>query len=179
MMIDLFNSPIVASIPLLFLGFVMTIKLMLGAMVISLVLGLLFGILRCNALQITLLKECISAYVFIVRGIPMYIHVLIVYFVIPELIGINFSAFVASIIALGIYFSAYITEIVRCGINTISIGQWNACKLLGYSTFQALRWIIIPQAMYNVIPALSNELDALIKSTSVLSAIGVLELTHA
>ena len=173
------NSPIISSIPLLFSGFVMTLKLMLGSVIISLAIGILFGILRCNALQITPFKQCISVYVFIVRSIPMYIHVLIMYFVIPQLIGINFSVYVASIIALGIYFSAYITEIVRCGINTISIGQWNACKLLGYSTLQSLRWVIAPQSLYNVLPALSGELDALLKSTSVLSTIGLLELTNA
>lgn len=112
------------------------------------------------------------------RGIPVYIQLLIAYFALPQLLGINISPFTAAILALGICSSAYVTEIVRAGINAIPDLQWDACYVLGYNRLQTLWYIIIPQVWRIVLPALANECDAILKSTSILSSIGILELTR-
>jgi polar amino acid transport system permease protein len=95
----------------------------------------------------------------------------------PDLIGINISAFTAAIMALGICSSGYVTEIVRGGINSIAVGQWEAAYTLGYTQGQTVRYIIVPRMLRIVLPALSNELEALLKSTAILSTIGWMELT--
>ena len=163
---------------LLLQGLNMTIQLWLGSLMIGLSLGTLFGILNCDRLKGRLLAPFISAYVFITRGVPIYVQVLISYFVLPELLGINLSPYVAAIIALGMCSAGYVTEIVRGGINAIASGQWEACQVLGYSKTATLQHVIMPQMFANVLPTLANELESIIKSTAILSAIGVMELTR-
>jgi ABC-type amino acid transport system permease subunit len=115
--------------------------------------------------------------VLLIRGTPLFVQVLIFYFALPEALGISLSPFAAGVIALGINASAYVSEIVRCGINSIPIGQWEAAYALGYRPSQLLQSVILPQMLRNVLPALTNEMTALIKETSILMAIGVSELT--
>jgi ABC-type amino acid transport system permease subunit len=103
--------------------------------------------------------------------------VLIVYYALPELIGISFSPFIAGILALGLNSTAYISEIVRGGINAIPEGQWEAAYVVGLNPWQTLRGIILPQMIRMTLPSLTNELTALIKETSILMMIGVAELT--
>lgn len=169
-------SPLAAA-PLFLKGLLMTIKLWISSASISLLVGVCLGILNSAQLQNRLGSLLISSYVFVLRGVPLYVQVLIVYFVLPDLIGINLSPFLAAVIALGLCSSAYTAEIVRCGVNAIPKGQWDACFVLGYTTLQTLRAIIIPQMVRNILPALVNELELLIKGTAILSTIGVLELT--
>jgi polar amino acid transport system permease protein len=99
------------------------------------------------------------------------------YFTVPYALGIPLNAEQASIIALGLCSAGYVGEIIRGGINTLPSGQWLAAKAVGYSPCAILRYIILPQAIAHVIPALANECIQVVHATSVLSAIGTTELT--
>jgi len=167
------------GLPLLLQGFFMTIKLWLGAALLSGGLGITLGVLSSDRISGLFIRRIITLYVFVVRGIPVYVQVLMVYFVLPELLGINFSAFTAAILALGICSSGYVAEIVRSGFNAIGSGHWGACFVLGYTRWQAVWYVILPGVVRIIIPALANEQESLMKSTAILSSIGLLELTRA
>jgi polar amino acid transport system permease protein len=96
----------------------------------------------------------------------------------PTMLGINIPGFLAANLALAFCSSGYTAEIVRAGINTIPAGQWEACLTLGYSLSAALRGIILPQTIRNILPALFGEFEQLLKSTSLLATIGITELTR-
>ena len=119
----------------------------------------------------------LNSFVWIIRGTPLFVQVLIVYYALPEVIGISLSPFTAGVIALGINSMAYISEIVRGGINAIPEGQWEAAYVIGLKPWQTLQGIILPQMLRINLPSLTNELTALIKETSILMVIGVAELT--
>lgn len=167
-----------SSLPLLFQGAVMTTKILLAAGTLSSVLGFIFGVCTSRELKRATFSSCIEAVMFILRAVPFYVQLLLVYFVLPDLLGIDFDVFNASWIALGICSSGYVAQAIRAGINSIAKEQWEAAKTLGYSTTASIRYIIFPQMIRNSLPALTNELDAMVKSTAILSSIGLLELTR-
>ncbi len=166
------------SLPLLVQGVQMTLKVLLSAACLSFVLGLFFGVLSCRRLRIPILTPVIEGITFVFRAVPFYVQLMIVYFVLPDLLGFNFAPFPASVLALGLCSSGYIAQIVRSGINAISASQWEAAFTLGYSKLQSLRFIILPQMVRHTLPAFNNELDSLLKSTAMVSSIGLLELTR-
>jgi len=167
-----------AWLPLIIQGTVMTVAVSCLALVIGMAFGVVLGIGSCNKFKHAVCGPIISFYVVIMRGTPLYVQVLIVYYVLPEILGINISAFGAGVLALGCNSIAYVTEIFRCGINTVPSGQWEAAYVLGYSSIKTLSLIILPQAFKNILPALMNEISSLIKESSILSAIGLLEITR-
>lgn len=165
-------------LPLLGKGAWMSIQVLFWAAIISLFSGTLYGVLLCNRLRIKTLAAPLEGITFVLRAVPFYVQLLVVYFVIPDLLQIQIDGFIASIIALGICSSGYVAQVVRSGINSIPIEQWEAAETLGYSTISSVRYIIFPQMIRNILPALTNEFDSLLKSTSILSSIGLLELTR-
>jgi len=167
------------NIKLITLGTFNTLSLWLAASLISLLAGSLLGVFRCSQLKFKIIKTILNFTTFILRGIPYYVQLLIAYFVLPDLLGINISATTAAIYSLGLCSASYMSQIVKSGINSIPIGQWEAAKTLGFSTIQTLRHIIFPQFLKNALPAICGELDQLLKSTSIIASIGVLELTKA
>jgi len=166
------------SLPLLLKGMLMTIQVLALASVLSFIWGLLFGILSCQRLRIPVVTPIIEGITFVFRAVPFYVQLMIVYFVLPDLLGFNFNPFPASVLALGICSSGYIAQIVRAGMNAIPLSQWEAAFTLGYNKLQSLRSIILPQMVRHVLPAFNNELDSLLKSTAIVSSIGLLELTR-
>jgi len=166
------------SAPLLLRGALMTIRLAVLAVIIGAVFGTIMGVLNSKRLRMRGLGRLIDLYVTVVRGTPIFIQILIVYFALPDLLGMNLSPFFAGELALGMNSVAYVSEIVRGGINAVPVGQWEAAYVLGYRPFGALRFVILPQMFRNVLPALTNELIVLIKETSLLSSIGLMELTR-
>ncbi len=167
------------ALPLLMQGAAITLFVWIASMAIALIFGVLWGIIRADRLRVAGLSSFFDFVTFLLRAVPFYVQLLIAYFVLPDLIGINISACTAGICALGICSAAYVSQIIRAGINAIDAGQWQAAYVLGYTSFDTIRWVIFPQAMKIILPALSGELDQLLKSSSILSAIGVLELTGA
>ena len=166
------------SAPLLFKGTLMTVQVLFFSAILSAILGLIFGIFSCNRLRIQGLSPLIEGGTFILRAVPFVVQLLIVYFVLPDIFGFNLDPFPASVIALGMCSSGYVAQIIRAGINGISISQWEASFSLGYSTRQSFFRIILPQVWRNILPACTNEIDSLLKSTAMVSSIGMLELTR-
>lgn len=154
----------------------MTIWISMIGILCGFVLGALFGILDCNKLRSKWLSPLLRSYVTIFRGTPLFVQLLIVYFALPDVIGIELSPVTAGIITLGLNSTAYLAEVIRAGINAIDSGQWDASYILGYSRFLTFRYVIMPQAIRNVMPAITNEFSTLIKESSILMVIGVPEL---
>lgn len=166
------------SYPLILKGTWMTVQVLLASASVSFACGLGFGILTCNRLKMPVLSHLIEGVAFIYRAVPFMVQLLIVYFVLPDLLGVQLDPYPASVIALGLCSSGYVAQIVRAGINSIPVCQWEAAFSLGYSRLQSLRYVILPQMLKNVLPAFNNELDAMLKSTAIVSSIGLLELTR-
>lgn len=161
------------ALPFLLKGTAVSIILWLIAVSTGFVLGTLLGIGRCRGPKY--LRPIIAAYVWLIQGTPMIVQIGFLYYVLPTL-GITFSNFWTAAIAIGINSSAYVSQIIRSGINAVSPGTIEAARVLGFSRVQTARHIILPQAVYIVLPALGNEGITLIKDTSLASIIGVMEL---
>jgi His/Glu/Gln/Arg/opine family amino acid ABC transporter permease subunit len=159
-------------------GIAVTLAAWIVASAVSLVIGTCLGIMSCRYRRSASGMRAIRVYTFIAKGIPAYVQILIAYFIIPSLLGIQIPGFVAATIALAFCSSGYVTEIVRAGINAVPTGQWDACTVLGYSLSATMRRIIMPQAFKNMAPALFGECEQLLKSTSLLATIGITELTR-
>jgi polar amino acid transport system permease protein len=170
---------IITYFPLLLKGMGVTIACWLSACLISLCVGSVAGVISCRHLELRALRNLIGLYTFIMKGIPAYLQILIAYFGLPALLGMHIPGFLAATAALGLCSSGYVTEMVRSSLNTISRGQWDAAFVLGYPLLTTLRRIILPQAVQNFLPALIGEAEQLLKSTSLISTIGVMELTRS
>lgn len=165
-----------SALPLMLRGALMTIWISAIGIFCGFICGAFFGILDCNKLRSKVLSPILRSYVGIFRGTPLFVQLLIVYFALPDALGIELSPISAGIITLGLNSTAYLAEVVRAGINAIDPGQWDASYILGYSRFQTFRFVIMPQAIRNVLPAITNEFATLIKESSILMVIGVPEL---
>ena len=118
-----------------------------------------------------------GAYVFFFRGVPMLVQLLLVYYLLP-FAGINVSPVVAAISAVSLCSASYIAEILRGGFLSIPPGHLEAARMLGLSPFDMLRRILVPQAFRLTLPSLVNEMVLLIKASSLISVVGVAELTR-
>jgi His/Glu/Gln/Arg/opine family amino acid ABC transporter permease subunit len=169
-------SLIVQSIPFLLRGAVYTVQVSVLAIVFGLVLGWLLGLAAVSG--VPALSAVSWAYVQFIRGTPLLIQIFLIYFGLPVL-GINIPAFWSGVVALGLNSGGFQAEIVRAGIESIDRGQTEAARSIGMSRFKTLVFILVPQTIRRVLPPLTNELITLTKSSSLLSAIAALELTHA
>ena len=165
---------------LMFEGARVTILISLIALVFGFVLGLLVCLMKMSKFKI--LRWPANAYVQILRGTPLFVQIFIIYFGLPQF-GINFpdigplsSDFITGAFALSINSSAYIAEIFRSGIQSVDNGQMEASRSLGLGYVDTMRYVIVPQAIKNVLPALGNEFITLVKESSIISVIGVQEL---
>jgi len=163
-------------LPLMLKGAAITIFISAIGILVGFCSGALMGILDCNKLRTRLLSPIFRGYVAIFRGTPLFVQLLIIYFALPDALHIQLSPISAGIITLGLNSTAYLAEIIRAGINAIDPGQWDASYILGYSRFDTFRFVIMPQAIRNVLPAITNEFATLIKESSILMVIGVPEL---
>ena len=165
--------------PLILQGLGVTFGVWLLTSCLSFAFGLLLGTLSGKELLQRKLFRLVQIYTFVAKGVPAYVQILIAYYVVPQLLGIQLSALSSACIALIFCSTGYMTEIVRCGINSVPSGQWEAAMVLGYSKFAMLRFVVLPQALRVVLPAIFGEIEQLLKSTSLLATIGVSELTFA
>ncbi len=166
----------IESLPALFRGAFVTIQIALISCFIGLTLGTILGLFYSSTKKI--IRFIVGTYMTIIRGTPMLIQILIIFYVIPQF-GIYISRFWAASIAIGLNSSAYICNIIRSGIASVGKGQIEAAHVLGLSTFQTMRYIILPQAIRVVLPALGNEFVTLVKDSSLASIIGVVELSKS
>jgi len=172
-----FDFPlIVESVPFLLHGAVYTVQVSVLAIAFDLVLGWLFGLASVSG--VAGLRALAWGYVQFIRGTPLLVQIFLIYFGLPVL-GVNLPAFWSGVIALGVNSGGFQAEIVRAGIESIDRGQSEAARSIGMSRLQTLAFVLVPQTIRRVIPPLTNELITLVKSSSLLSAIAALELTHA
>jgi len=161
-----YEIPVGSLLRQLGLGTLETLKLLPVCIGLTLALGTLIGAL--HTLRLPLLNQIITAYVFVMRGVPPLIVLLIVFFV------ANIAdAFLAAIIGLSLYHTAYISEVVRGGIMAMPRGQFEAAHSLGLSTFQTLRKVIFPQIWYQTLPSIAGQYILLAKDTSLVSVVGM------
>lgn len=128
---------------------------------------------------LTVLEKICDVYIAIFRGTPMTVQLLLLHFAIFPLMGLDISSVAEAVIIFGLNSGAYMAEIIRGGINSIDKGQMEAGRSLGLSFLETMTLIILPQAIKNILPTLGNEFIALIKETSVVSFIAVVDVTKA
>ena len=157
-------------------GLTTTIYISVVSIIISAILGFIVAI--PSLAKSKFLTYINIGYVEIVRAVPLLVLILWIYYGLPIMIGISFSPFVSGIIALAISESAFQAEIFRAGINSIKKSQWEAGSSLGLSFFKRLRLVILPQAVKNILPALGNQFVYVLKMSSLVSIIGIGDLTR-
>ena len=155
-----------------------TLLITVLALLVGVVFGFLIAIVRTNHDRnggLTILNALCKLYLTIVRGTPVMIQLLIIYYVIFQ--SIDTGKIVVAVIAFGLNSAAYVAEIVRSGIMAVDIGQFEAGRSLGLNYKQTMMSIILPQAVKNILPALCNEFISLLKETSISGYIGLMDLT--
>jgi len=157
-------------------GLTTTIYISVISIIISAILGFIVAI--PSLAKSKFLTYINIGYVEIVRAIPLLVLILWIYYGLPIMTGLSFSPFVSGIIALAISESAFQAEIFRAGINSIKKAQWEAGSSLGLSFLKRLRLVILPQAIKNILPALSNQFVYVLKMSSLVSIIGIGDLTR-
>lgn len=152
-----------------------TIVITIFSVLIGVILGMLLSLMRLS--QNKLLHWIAICYIEFVRGTPQMVQIMFVYFGVGVLIS-NLSAVMAGIIAIGLNSGAYVAEDIRSGIDSVAKGQTEAARSLGLSQSKTYRYVVIPQALKNIWPALGNEFITLLKDSSLVSVIGVTELMY-
>jgi len=146
--------------------------------ILSLILGLIFGLSAAlsKLSRNFLLRNVAVFYIWLIRSTPLLVQLFIIYFGLPQL-GIDLGPYISGVLGLGLNVGAYNAETIRGGIQSISVGQHEAARSLGMSSALAMRRIILPQALRIIIPPLGNNFIILIKDTSLVSTITLVELT--
>jgi polar amino acid transport system permease protein len=157
-------------------GVVMTLYVTLAALSIGVVAGLIVGIARMSTRR--WLKGPALGYVEVFRNTPALVQLIWVYYCLPLFTGVNLSATVSCIVALALNGSAYLAEIFRGGIQAVDRGQVEAARALGMSYPKTMRKVVLPQAFRRMIPPMVNETVALLKFSSLVSILGVADLTY-
>jgi glutamine transport system permease protein len=186
---------VLKNLPAMLKGALLTLEVTILAVGFGSILGLIAGLARLSSKR--LLRLLATVYVDFFRGTPLLIQILIVYLGIPVLLKdaqtflmVNYGmpqlienyalpVLLAAVLACSLNSGAYVAEIFRAGVQSIEKGQMEAARSLGMTHAQAMRHVILPQAFKRVIPPLGNECIAMLKDTSLLSAIGVVELTKS
>ncbi|SNX55007.1 amino acid ABC transporter permease [Thermoanaerobacterium sp. RBIITD] len=160
-------------IPVLLLGSAITLQLTLISITFGVIIGVIIAMVKISSNRI--ISSIGNFYTWIFRGTPLLLQLFVLYYGLPA-IGIRLSSFQAAIIGLSLNSGAYMAEIIRSGILAIDKGQTEAARALGFTYFQTMKRIILPQATRIVIPPVGNEIIAMIKDTSLVSAITMEEL---
>lgn len=162
-----------------YMFYVNGVKMTLILAVFTVIFGVLFGtflaIMKIS--KNVFLKSIASIYIEFIRGTPVLVQLYIIFYGLPS-IGVKLPEFIAGTIALSINSSAYVAEIIRAGIQGVDKGQMEAARSLGVSYKAAMRYVILPQAIKNILPALGNEFVTVIKESSIVSVIGIGELMY-
>lgn len=178
---------IVDNFPFLMKGLFVTLKLAFISMIISLIVGTLLGSIRFS--KIPLLSFLVGIFIDITRSIPLILYIIFVHFSISpylyvhanflQYIGIDCIEMYSAVIAIVAFTSAYIAEIIRSGLASVENEQILVSKALALNNYQMMKYIILPQAIIRMKPALCAQCITLIKDTSLASAIGLIEFTRS
>lgn len=165
------------SMPSLLDGLLVTVKISVISLIFAVFIGLIFGMFTISKSKI--LKAIATAYIFVVRGTPLIVQALFLFFGVGQLLGIRFDPEVAGIIVLSLNAGAYMAEIFRGGILAVDPGQMEAARSLGFNYFKSMRKIILPQAVKIMIPSIINQFIVTVKDTSILTVISIRELLQS
>ncbi len=155
-------------------GFLLTLGVAALAAPLALVWGVILALPRVARWQF--MSGVVAGYVEVMRNTPLLVQMYLLYFGLP-LVGIYWSSIVCGVLGIALQHGAFISEVVRSGIQAISQRQWEAGSAIGMRKWKTFRLVILPQAMLKILAPLSNQLIVLVKDTSLVSAIGVMDLT--
>lgn len=167
---------IVSALPMLLKGLQVTLYIFLIAILLGFLIGLVIALLRLAPLKI--LNWIAKAYVDAIRGTPFIVQLFFIYFGINSLQFISLNSTTAGIITVAINAGAYFAEIIRAGIQSIDKGQTEAARSIGFTSAQTMRYIVLPQAFRRMLPTITNQSIISLKDTSLLSVIGIADLTQ-
>ena len=154
-------------------GFGMTLKIFVITLIVSIPLGIVVALGRLS--KVNIIKWLTGTYVLIMRGTPLMLQIIFIFFGLP-LLNINIDRFPAAILALVLNYGAYFAEIFRAGIQSIDKGQYEGAEVLGLSSKDVFFRIILPQAFKRILPPVSNEVITLVKDTALIYVVGLDEL---
>ncbi len=163
----------VELMPQLLEGLIMTLKVFVLTLILSIPLGIVVSLGRISKVKI--IKSITGVYVLIMRGTPLLLQLVFIFFGLP-LLGINIERFPAALVAFVLNYAAYFGEIFRGGILSIDKGQYEGAEVLGLSSKDTFLRIILPQAFKRIIPPVANEIITLVKDTSLVYVVGLDEL---
>ena len=164
------------SFPVLMQGLRMTLIISISSIFLAMVIGLVVSLMRLSGVKV--LDIISKTYVDIIRGTPLIIQAFFLYFGLPDLLNFRIDNLTAGIIIMSLNAGAYMSEVFRGGILSVPYGQTEAARSLGLSNAKTMRKVIIPQAVKNMVPAFINQMIISLKDTSLLSVIGLGELTQ-
>lgn len=164
---------ILELVPQILQGLKVTMEVFGLTLLLSIPLGIIISLGRLS--KVSILSKITGLYVLIMRGTPLLLQIVFIFFGLP-IIGISFERFPAAIIAFTLNYAAYFAEIFRGGINSIDKGQYEACEVLGISQKNMFFRIILPQTIKRVLPAVANEIITLVKDTALVYVVGLDEL---
>ena len=167
---------IINTLPILLKGCVMTVELTVITLIVGTVLGILLALAKLS--KNTVFRIISGFYTWIFRGTPLLLQLFFFYYGLP-FIGIELSPFLAAVLGLSLNCAAYMAEIIRGGIQSIDKGQFEAAKALSFSYTDTMRKIILPQTFKVIIPPVGNEFIAILKDTSLVSTIAMVELMRS
>ncbi len=176
-LVELFTTP--RYIESLLHGFLLTMQIAFFAIIIGLILGTIIALVDTTKRSKWMIipKFICKTYTTIIRGTPMALQLFIMFFVVFAIRG--FPQIITAILAFGFNSAAYVAEVIRSGIQSVDIGQTEAGLALGLSRLTIFRYIVAPQAIRNIIPALGNEIITVIKETAIVSMVGMYDLNMA
>jgi len=166
---------LIHSLPFFLKGLWMTVAVSGLSLIAGTIIGFICGIIRTSGNKI--LRFIIGAWVDLIRGTPFLVQIFVIFFILPS-IGIELDAFPAAVIALTNLAASFICEIVAGGISAVPSGQREAATASGLSAYQQLRQIVLPQAMRTILPPLVGQYVLSVKDSSIVSAIGVVDITR-
>ncbi|WP_374324038.1 amino acid ABC transporter permease [Azonexus sp.] len=160
-------------------GTAVTLQVFLLTLVLAVPLGLALALIRVSHFRS--LSRLVSGYIWLMRGTPLMLQMLFIYFALPfvPVIGIRLPDFPAAIVAFTLNYAAYFAEIFRSGIQSVGRGQYEAARVLGMSYSQTMRRIILPQVVKRILPPMSNETITLVKDTSLIYVLAMNDLLRA
>ena len=160
-----------------------TLILSFFTVLIGLIIGVFLALLRLGKFKP--LSFLSAAYTEFIRGTPLMVQIFFIFYALPQMgfkipnitgLGFDFPRFASGILAMGLNSGAYVGEIVRAGIQAVDKGQTEAARSVGFSSGEAMRLVVLPQAIKNILPALGNEFVTVIKESSIVSVIGIADL---
>ena len=166
----------VTHLPTFLSALLVTVEVTVASLIFGTILGIIFALFKLS--KIKPLQWIANIYISIIRGTPLLVQILFIYFGIPMVFGFTWNLMTAGIVIMSINAGAYMTELIRGGIESVDKGQVEAARSLGLSYSQAMAKVIMPQAMRTMLPSIINQFIVTLKDTSLLSVIGLRELTQ-